>query len=312
MRDLEHALASASPNARSQDRLAVFQRGDTVVAVIADGAGGTAGGAEAASRVVEKVRQIVESDTPLSAPGLWRQTLLELSLDLEPIGQTTAVIVGGGRGASVGDSCAWLITRGGHVDLTEGQPRKPLLGGGFAEPHTFDVRLGPDDTLLVATDGLWKYLPLERLSALARAPVLSAEALVAAVHPLQDDVSVVLLRRGRGSRDAVVRRLSGWRGDAPGEAEALATELEAWLTDVIPREPAFRFDGVVLGRVASGRATGQVWRVDTQTLYPFEVELADGAVEVRFGDALFPDGLLQGRRQLVSGRPRDWLIVIRG
>ncbi len=58
----------------SADNADILRRGETVVAVVADGAGGTSGGAKAAKRVLERVSAAVETaDAPTqAAPGLIR------------------------------------------------------------------------------------------------------------------------------------------------------------------------------------------------------------------------------------------------
>jgi len=100
-------------------------------------------------------------------------------------------------GASVGDSGAWLLTPPDFVDLTEDQNRKPLLGSGLAKPVAF----GPysiSGRLLVASDGLFKYVACERIRELATTlPLAStAGALVDAARlpsgALQDDVAVIV------------------------------------------------------------------------------------------------------------------------
>ena len=197
---LVHAMTVVSSGRSAQDRVAVFVRGEDLVAVVADGAGGTSGGAEAAALVVDHVRRVVEGDANLREPGLWRRVLLDASLAAEAVGQSTAVVIGPGQGASVGDSEAWLIKSDRMIDLTEGQPRKPLLGGGFAEPAIFAVNVSVGDVLLLATDGLFKYVNRERICELARRQPLSPEGLVQAARlpsgGLQDDVGIVLIALG--------------------------------------------------------------------------------------------------------------------
>lgn len=111
-----------------------------------------------------------------------------------------AIVIEAGvvRGASVGDSEAWIISGGQIVDLTVAQNRKPLLASGEAVP----VELGPTPfagRLLVGTDGLFKYARAERIAAVASAePVARAvEDLVDLARlsngSLQDDVAVALL-----------------------------------------------------------------------------------------------------------------------
>jgi hypothetical protein len=116
-------------------------------------------------------------------------------------GLSTAVVAevldGQVVGASVGDSCAWLVSSGEVSDLTERQVRKPLLGSGAAEPVAF----GPvplRGRLLVGTDGLFKYASRSRLASLTAegSPEAAAAALVEAVRlksgQFQDDVGVVV------------------------------------------------------------------------------------------------------------------------
>jgi serine/threonine protein phosphatase PrpC len=156
--------------------------------VLADGAGGTARGGQAAERTV---------------------ALLATSDDFEAVdaelvtlgGQATAVAIAidGGtlRGASVGDSEAWLVD-GAHVHvLTERQQRKPLLGDGGV-PVAFSSRFA--GTLVVGSDGLFKYVARGHIVAACTAATVDevAEALIAAAElpngGLQDDVSVVVCR----------------------------------------------------------------------------------------------------------------------
>jgi hypothetical protein len=77
------------PSAGSdQDRAAVFEMDDGVVAVVADGAGGTAGGAEAAEHVVEAVRNA--SATLARGPGFAVALLRRVDQDLaaRDVGET--------------------------------------------------------------------------------------------------------------------------------------------------------------------------------------------------------------------------------
>jgi serine/threonine protein phosphatase PrpC len=183
--------------ATGQDRAAVFERGDGLVVVLADGAGGTGGGAQAATAIVDAVRDAARAD--------WGEVLL--ALDGDPrrlaLGQATAVVLSldatGLLGASVGDSGAWLIRDGAITELTHAQSRKPLVGAG-ASPVAF--RAGPlaGGTLLVASDGLLRYAPRASLVTVASDRDLDAAAsqLVELVRlpsgELQDDVSIVLCR----------------------------------------------------------------------------------------------------------------------
>ena len=98
--------------------------------------------------------------------------LLELDEKLAGRGaETTAVVAfvdsDRVRGASIGDSAAWLISQAWEMtDLTVHQHRKPLIGSGKALPVEFEAELrgGP---LLLATDRSTKYVTAERICALA-------------------------------------------------------------------------------------------------------------------------------------------------
>ncbi|MEO8270301.1 MAG: hypothetical protein ABI557_11320 [Aureliella sp.] len=89
----------------------------------------------------------------------WSQFLLQLDFRVTT-GETTAVIVDlypdRILGASVGDSCAWIVDGPEITDLTRTQIRKPLLGSHAAKPAPFWH--GPlDGLLLVGSDGFFDY-----------------------------------------------------------------------------------------------------------------------------------------------------------
>ena len=148
---------SVGQSGRGEDRVAIFAHGERTILVVADGAGGSARGGDAADAIVQLVRERSAAG-PFDAVALLGE--LDVRLAREGGGESTAVIVTidahGIRGASVGDSAAWLIDAAGYVDLTERQARKPLVGSGRAQPLAFQS--GPlAGTLLLGTDGLFKY-----------------------------------------------------------------------------------------------------------------------------------------------------------
>ena len=191
------AIASILKEARlgrGEDRLAVVGGVGLQCIVVADGAGGMARGSEAAESVCHALA--AETDW---ARWLERQ---DAALAARNTGQTAVVclsITGDGRisGASVGDCAAWLFGRDTHEHLTESQVRKPLLGDGAAQAAAFEGRLA-GRTLVVATDGLWKYMALSRIAIAAAIRPLEAAlfALIDGVRlpngTLQDDVAIVL------------------------------------------------------------------------------------------------------------------------
>ncbi len=169
---------------------------------VADGAGGTGGGAVAAERLIAFVSGLTKE----AASTDWFDTLCAFDdeLSARPMsGQTTGIVAfidsERVRGASVGDSSAWLIApSGGMTDMTARQRRKPLLGSGEALPILFEAeRLG--NHVLLASDGLFKYAPVDRICTLATrgAVAEAANALANCVRlpsgALQDDVAVVLV-----------------------------------------------------------------------------------------------------------------------
>jgi len=81
MNRLATALIVEGLGPRYQDRARIFIRDVMAVGVVADGAGGTTGGAEAASLVVEEVRLAVESGTRTT--GLRRRRTLQTGLRRE-------------------------------------------------------------------------------------------------------------------------------------------------------------------------------------------------------------------------------------
>lgn len=192
---VEVAVAGA-PGRPCQDSARARLTGDELVCALADGVGGMGGGEEASRWVVEQW---------LNQPEEAVEALLDYDdrLSRRPQGgQSTAVLLRlsarGLEGASVGDSRAWLLNS--KVEMTERQHRKPYLGSGEALPVGFAFGPLPPDRLLLASDGLWKAIPLEKMLELAGTPDLKsalAALLQAARLPLSgeyaDDVSIILV-----------------------------------------------------------------------------------------------------------------------
>lgn len=193
-----YAVAVVAARERGQDRAGVFEAQNELVAVVADGAGGTGNGGAAAEAIVDAVG----ARTGRSQD--WCSLLEDLDGDGRRLGhgQSTAVVVsicaGVLSGASVGDSSAWLIQGTNVVDLTEGQTRKPLVGAGCVPWPIHPTRF--DGTLVVASDGLTRYATRTDIVRTASNADLhaAARALIELVRlpnrTLQDDVAVVLCR----------------------------------------------------------------------------------------------------------------------
>jgi serine/threonine protein phosphatase PrpC len=187
---------------RGEDRPIVVQAGERTIIVVADGAGGTGRGADAAQMVCDLALASFRRGAMLA--DAWMARLSEIDAELFRSGkggQSTAVVVEVDgdtlRGAIVGDSAAWAIDSLGFVDLTDHQNRKPLLGTGDAVP----VAIGPTplpERLLVATDGLLNYCPEADIDRIALGGTLeeAIDELVSRVRlrsgGFQDDLAIVL------------------------------------------------------------------------------------------------------------------------
>jgi len=171
--------------------------------VVADGAGGVAGGATAAQSVVDAVRGALDGlRSSAEVAGLLQS--IDHRLAGENTGETTAVVVllsqGKIWGASVGDSRAIVVRSDGCEELTFAQFRKPLLGSGGARPVAFDASAADGNVLVCGTDGLFNYAGLEPICARARAARILAlpSALLDLVRlpsgSYPDDVGVIVAR----------------------------------------------------------------------------------------------------------------------
>jgi len=187
---MKHVVRVQPARGAGQDRAVVVPRLGGATIVLADGAGGTAHGAEAAQRIVDRLSFDIDAlDVELAALG-GQSTMIAIEI----AGATL-------RGVSAGDSEAWLVHDDGRIeDLTAHQQRKPLMGDGavgVAFTATF-----VDATLIVGSDGLFRYVKRDVIVAACRTSSLDDAAdalLVAARLPgggLQDDISVVLCRPG--------------------------------------------------------------------------------------------------------------------
>jgi serine/threonine protein phosphatase PrpC len=187
-----------------QDRIEIIQRRDGVILVLADGAGGSAGGAEAAEELIAIVKAYASQCGDFEDRSKWEQLLRDADRRISlRHGETTGVIAAIAEnsitGASVGDSSAWIIGKS-YDDLTSGQLRKPLIGSGRAHPVAFQ-RKPFAETVLLASDGLIKYATPARVCEIVRSSEFKniASGLVDLVRlksgAMPDDVSVIVCRK---------------------------------------------------------------------------------------------------------------------
>jgi len=182
--EVSKAVLASRPG-QGQDRVAIVRvRGGYVVAV-ADGAGGLGGGAKAADRALRDVAAHARTDL-VQEPQAWTSLLEGTDAALASAGGQCAIVLAsviGTRivGASVGDCGAWLVDDT-TTDLTAKQFRKPLLGSGASSAVPFEAELNPGATLLLASDGLLKHAPHDRIWSLVREPELCCRRALPCFH----------------------------------------------------------------------------------------------------------------------------------
>jgi serine/threonine protein phosphatase PrpC len=197
---------AASSRVRSEDRAHVFEHEDGLIIVVADGAGGIGGGANACDALVHAVRTRV-AEQPFDPYNLraWSDAVTRTDAELAGSaagGETTAIVVAVGphgvAGVSVGDSEAWMVSAG--IDrLTERQDRT-RVGTGKSRPRPFH-RSRLQGVLVVATDGLFRHAKHDEICACCASTriddiacaLASLPKLRSGSHP--DDVALVVVKR---------------------------------------------------------------------------------------------------------------------
>jgi PPM family protein phosphatase len=211
MSHFETTAVTAAYRQRCEDRVRVVEFDDGVVIVVADGAGGSGWGAEAAETVIREMTAAASLER--DADG-WCEALRQTDHRIGA-GESTCVVVArsarGIVGAGVGDSRAWLLENDEIIDLTAGLMRKPLLGTGEARPAGFSCPPSPG-LLLVCTDGFCNYVRRDALLReilwidFAALPRKLVEMVRLPSGDLWDDVGIVACRvrrpvRGRGRHE---------------------------------------------------------------------------------------------------------------
>jgi serine/threonine protein phosphatase PrpC len=188
-----------------QDRADFFWSGPNLILVLADGAGGLSGGAEAAEFVIERLKG--QNFSAITNPQQLCAVLASFDREMferGTFGETTCVVIilleTEIIGVSVGDSGALIFSKDGTKNLTANQIRKPLVGSGRAIPIGF-ASSQLEGTLIVASDGLLKYASQEKIAATIFASDFNSvtSKLVGLVRypsgALPDDVSILLVQK---------------------------------------------------------------------------------------------------------------------
>ena len=219
----------------SQDAFAVKAWGETLIAVLADGAGGARAGREASVRIVESLvnnyavrpkswspqKALVEF-IRLVNQRLYQDSLIRYGSP-EMISTVSVAVIEGDKlyGLNVGDSRVYLFRAGNLRQLSDDHVRpEPGMrhvldrAVGIApeiEPHFFEIDLLDGDVALLCSDGVSNVLDEEALGAklrarwAARALVSSARA--RATPECLDDMSAVVLDIAQTGKLKSVSRL---------------------------------------------------------------------------------------------------------
>ena len=182
---------------------------DVWVCAVADGQGGRSGG-ERAARLACGIVLDTACAAPLAAladPKFWTDLLRSVDAAVEQdtaAGFTTLVALAMVRdsvvGVSQGDSAALLVTNGEAKKLTSGQHKEPPVGSAAASPVFFSAKVTPPWTLVLMTDGVWKYVGWGRVVEAARdagsdlLASLQRVARLSVTGRFPDDFTAVVLR----------------------------------------------------------------------------------------------------------------------
>lgn len=203
----------------SSDAFAVRESGQTVVAVLCDGAGTGAPAREAAERAVRSV-----TENYWAKPRSWQpqralsefthlinRTLHQESMarfdGVEMVSTLAAAVIEGDRlyGINVGDSRVCVLRDGrlvqlsqDHVSADQGNMLTRALGlGREIEPHVFESSINAGDVVVLCSDGVSNHFTSETMSEAlqkcASALTLVTDARSRAVQESLDDMSAIVL-----------------------------------------------------------------------------------------------------------------------
>lgn len=220
-----------SADAESEDAFGAKAWGETVIAVLADGAGGALKGRDASSRIVKSLVSNYEARPAGWSPQkalseftkLLNRTLHQESLALysapEMISTLSVAVIEGNRlyGLNVGDSRIYLA-RGGtltrlsedHVHADMNHVLSRAIGLDIdVEPHCFERELNDGDVAFLCSDGITNVLGEEELASrlthrsAARAIVQHAREL--ATEQNLDDMSAIVVEVAKTGKLRAVR-----------------------------------------------------------------------------------------------------------
>ena len=213
-----HSHTEAGGHALNEDAFEVHPHPsdpDCLLCALADGQGGRAGGARAARLACRTCIETASAYQPAILalrPDAWEAILRTADsavADDTEAGFTTLIAFSIHKdalcGASNGDSGLFAVSAGRPgVILTGPQHKDPPIGCGAARPVGFAARLVRPWTVLVLSDGVWKYCGWDRVSHAASnlfgqdlIDSLRKQAGLPGSGRLQDDFTVVALYDNR-------------------------------------------------------------------------------------------------------------------
>jgi serine/threonine protein phosphatase PrpC len=201
--NLDYAGATAPKRRRlkdhpGDDRVGYRPVGDLALFYLADGATGVGLGGMAADAFVDGMEEAEYNNVsmPQDCVRYLREIDEDVRVKVRGQADTTGImVVSDGEklwGASAGDSSAWLFGQV-NTEITKKQRLSPRIGNG-ASPVAFGGYVKPGDIVVVGSDGLWQFLPLDVIESVARSPLASR----AAVEKLE---MLVRDRQGEGLDD---------------------------------------------------------------------------------------------------------------
>ena len=169
-------FSEASADHQNEDAVRVIEATQSPgcwLGAVTDGQGGCPGGAKAAQLACETVIEAANespSGFPVD-PSFWRALFARVDHAVQAdfdagLTSLVAFCVKDGQvyGASCGDSAAYLCLARDYVkNLTSGQDKNPQIGSGMTSSAYFISPTVKPWSLLVMTDGVWKYVGWDRI-----------------------------------------------------------------------------------------------------------------------------------------------------